>query len=48
MAKYDDKIVAFTDKKVIIKWDRLGEALTKEEKIVMNKLLGKVMDYQDE
>jgi hypothetical protein len=42
-----DKILTYTSSKVIIKWDRISEALTKDEKVIMNKLLGKIHDYQE-
>lgn len=38
-------IITMTNSKVIIKWDRLNEVLTREEKILINKLLGKITDY---
>jgi hypothetical protein len=41
-----DKILTYTNSKVILKWDRMGEVLTKDEKVIMNKLLGKIHDYQ--
>jgi hypothetical protein len=47
MANKENKIITYTSSKVIIKWDRIGEALTKEEVSIMNKLLGKIQDYQE-
>lgn len=46
--KTEDRIVGTTDNKVMIKWDRLSEVLSKEEKIFMNKMLGKVIEYDME
>ena len=38
-------IVTMTATKVIIKWDRLSEVLSAEEKTIMNRLLGKITDF---
>lgn len=45
--KTKHKIIGMTDNKVIIKWDRLGEVLTQDEKVMMNKLLGKLIEYDE-
>jgi hypothetical protein len=39
------RIIGMTDHSVRIKWDRLGEVLTQDEKIFMNKILGKLIEY---
>lgn len=46
--KVKNRIIRMNGHKVIIDWDNLNKVLTHEEKVFMNKMLGKLIEYDEE